>query len=90
MLINSSHEQGEFLSTVFLTPKKDGTHRLTLNLKKLNKFVSYHHFKMESLKHVVSMVKPNGFMTSVDLKDVFYSVPIHQDHQKFLKFAVVG
>ena len=45
VLIKSSHE-GEFLSTVFLRPKKDGTHRLVLNLKKLNKCVSYHHFKM--------------------------------------------
>ena len=25
-------------------------------------------------------------MTSVDLKDAFYTVPIHPDHQKFLKF----
>ena len=90
MLIKSSHEQGEFLSTVFLRPKKDGTHRLILNLKKLNKFVSYHHFKMESLKHVVSMVRPNCFMASVDFKDAYYSVSIHQDHQKFLKFEWRG
>ena len=25
-------------------------------------------------------------MASVDLKDAFYTVPIHPDHQKFLKF----
>ena len=85
VLIKSSHEQGEYLSTAFLRPKKDETHRVILNLKKLNKFVSYHHFKMESLKHVVSMVRPNCFMASADLKDAYYSVPIHQDHQKFLK-----
>ena len=89
MLIKS-HEQGEFLFNVFLRPKKDGTHRLILNLQKLNKFVSYHHFEMESLKHVVSMVTPNCFMASVDLKDAFYSVPIHQDHQNFLKFTWMG
>ena len=90
VLIKSSHEQGEYLSTVFLRPKKDGTHRLILNLKKLNKFVSYHHFKMESLKHVVSMIRPNFFVASVDLKDAYYSVPIHRDHQKFLKFEWKG
>ena len=81
VLLKSSHEEGEFLSTIFLRPKKDGTHRMILNLKKLNKFVAYHHFKMESLKHVISMMRPNCFMASVDLRDAYYSVPIHQDHQ---------
>ena len=90
VLLKSSHEEGEFLSTIFLRPKKDGTHRMILNLKKLNKFVAYHHFKMESLKHVISMMRPNCFMASVDLRDAYYSVPIHQDHQKYLKFEWQG
>ena len=90
MLIESPDEQGEFLSTVFLRPKKDGTHRLILNLKNLNKFVTYHHFKMESLKQVVNMIRPNCFMAAVDLRDAYYSVPIHQDHQKYLKFDWQG
>ena len=90
VLLKSSHEEGEFLSTIFLRPKKDGTHRMILNLKKLNKFVAYHHFKMESLKHVISMMRPNCFMASVDLKDAYYSVPIHQEHQKYLKFEWQG
>ena len=77
MLIESSHErkQEEYLPTFFLRAKKDGTHRLIFNLKKLNKFVPYQHFKMESLKHVVR-VRPNCVLTSVDLKDAYYSVPI--------------
>ena len=90
VLLKSSHEKGEFLSTIFLRPKKDGTHRMILNLKKLNKFVEYHHFKMESLKHVISMIRPNCFMASVDLQDAYYSVPIHRDHQKYLKFEWQG
>ena len=45
---------------------------------------------MELLKHVVSMVRPNCFMVSVDFKDAFYSAPIYQDHQKFVKFVWKG
>ena len=30
------HEDGEFISTIFVTPKKDGSYRLILNLKDLN------------------------------------------------------
>ena len=39
------HEPGEFISPVFLTPKSDGSVRLILNLKKLNEFMPYIHFK---------------------------------------------
>ena len=63
---------------------------MILNLKKLNKFVAYHHFKVESLKHVISIIRQNCFMASVDLNDTYYSVPIHQDHQKYLKFVWQG
>lgn len=37
---------GQILSNVFLRPKKDGTHRLRLNLKRFNESVSHYHFKM--------------------------------------------
>ena len=77
---------GDFLSGIFTRPKPDGTHRMILNLKKLNEFVYYQHFKMESLTNVLNMVKPGAFMPSVDLKDAFYSVPIHPEHQKYFKF----
>ena len=35
VIVPSVHEENEFLSTVFLVPKKDGTFRMILNLKKL-------------------------------------------------------
>ena len=77
---------GDFLSGIFTRPKLDGTHRMILSLKKLNEFVYYQHFKMESLTNVLNMIKPGAFMASVDLKDAFYSVPIHPEHQKYFKF----
>ena len=46
----AQHEDGEYLSPIFTRPKKDGSHRLILNLKSLNLFVEYHHFKMESIQ----------------------------------------
>ena len=36
------------------------------------------------------MMRPGCFMASIDLKDAFYSVPIHKDHQKYLKFQWRG
>ena len=39
-----------------------------------------------TLKDAISLIKPNCFMASIDLKDAYYSVPIAQAHQKYLKF----
>ena len=41
---------------------------------------------MESINNVIKLIQSNGYMASIDLKDTFFSVPIHNDHQKYLKF----
>ena len=50
-------EQAGFISTVFKRKKKDGTFRTILNLKYLQEFVEYKHFKMESLEDVFKITK---------------------------------
>ena len=55
---------------------------MILNLKKLNKYTDFKHFKMESLQNVLHMVKSGVWMASVDLKDAYYSVLIHEEYQK--------
>ena len=84
------HEPGEYISSIFLREKKDGTHRVILNLKHLNKFVQYRHFKMETLDIAVKLIKPGAFAGSLDLKDGYYHVPIWQGHTKYLKFWFNG
>ena len=42
----AEHCDGEFISTVFLRPKSNGSYRVILNLKSLNESVEYIHFKM--------------------------------------------
>ena len=74
------------VSPVFTCPKKDGTFRMILNLKKINKDVTYKHFKMESLQSALQLISPNCFMTSVDLKDAYYSVPIDDHDRIYLRF----
>ena len=87
---HSHHEPGEFISTIFLRPKPDGSFRMILNLKEFNKSVEHHHFKMDTLDTVTKMIEPGCYMASVDLKDAYYTVVIHKDHQKFLKFEFKG
>lgn len=80
------HSNGEYISNIFIRPKKDGSFRLILNLKQLNESVEYHHFKMENLKNAITLMTPNCFMASIDLKDAYYSVSVSESHRKYLRF----
>ena len=42
---------------------------------------------MESIQNVIDLMEDNCFMASVDLKDAYFSVPIHENHRKYLKFS---
>ena len=79
-------EKGEFISNVFLRLKKDGSFRMILNLKKINDFVAYHKFKMDTLESVIQLVNPGCFMASIDLKDAYYTISIAIEHRKYLRF----
>ena len=46
----------------------------------------YVHFKMDTIQNVLSMIRPNIFMASIDIKDAYYSVTIYDSDQKYLKF----
>ena len=81
---------GQILSNVSLRPKKDGTHRLILNLKRFNESVSHYHFKMDSLSTISKLVSQNCYMASVDMKDAYYSIPIRSSDRKFLRFIWEG
>ena len=86
----SNSDSGEYFSNLFIAPKKDGTYRTILNLKPLNVECDSPHFKMESLKQALHLVRRGSYMASIDIKDAFYSVPIQKDHKKYLRFMWKG
>lgn len=85
-----SHMNGEVISPVFLVPKKDGSGRMILNLKCLNQSIEYEHFKMSSINDARFLIQRNCFLASVDLEKAYYSVPIHHEFKKYLRFVIDG
>nr|CAH7720727.1 unnamed protein product [Callosobruchus chinensis] len=47
---NYKHDSHQYVSNIFLRKKQDGSERVILNLKSLNKFIKTAHFKMEDQK----------------------------------------
>ena len=88
VIVESTNSEEEFVSSIFLRIKKNGLdYRIILNLKELNNFVVYQHFKMESLKSETDFMTQGCFMASIDIRDAYYTVSIAVEHQKYLKFA---
>lgn len=85
-----SHEEGEFISSVFLVPKPNGEKRFILNLKLLNKFVSTNHFKMEDYRTAIKLITKDSYMASIDLMDAYFFINICSLHRKFLRFNYNG
>ena len=71
-----SHQEREFFSQIFLVGKKDYGNRAVINLKSLNKFVPYQHFKMNGLHYLKFLLQNGDYSCKIDLKDAYFSVPL--------------
>jgi len=78
--------QGEFISNLFLVPKKTGDTRPVINLKPLNEFIQNIHFKMENIQMALNLITKGDYMISIDLKDAYFNIPIFAPHRKYLRF----
>lgn len=76
-----------FCSNIFPRLKKDGSIRIILDLKHLNEYVEYLHFKMDTLKDILPLVTDNCFFASIDLKHAYFSVPVCEKDRSWLKFT---
>ena len=59
---------------------------MILNLRELNKFITPHHFKMDTFEMALKHVKEDCYVGSIDLRHAYYSVSIAEEDQKYLRF----
>ena len=57
VIIECEQDKIGVISTIFTRQKKDLSFRTILNLKDMNQYVNYQHFKMESLNDVFKIIK---------------------------------
>ena len=50
----------------------------------------YTHFKMETIYSILTVITPNCYKAKRDIKDAYYSIPILEEHQKYLKSLFGG
>ena len=76
-----------FYSRLFLVEKASGGWRPVIDLSHLNEFVQLTLFKMKTVASVLLSVREGDFLASLDLKDVYFQIPIHRSSRKLLRFT---
>ena len=59
---------------------------MIIDLSVLNEFVTKHHFKMDHLETATDMMFPGAWLTSIDLKEAYYAIPLHEEDRKYICF----
>ncbi|KAI9560527.1 reverse transcriptase [Daphnia sinensis] len=79
-----------FVSSMFIIKKASGGFRPIINLKNLNCFLVYRHFKMEGLPTLKHLIKERDWMVKIDLRDAYLTVPVNENFHEFLQFLWAG
>ena len=61
-----------------------------IDLSHLNGLVRLTPFKMETVASVLLSVREGDFLSSIDLKDAYFQIPVHQSSRKLLRFLSEG
>ena len=77
-----------FYCRLFLVPKKTGDLRPVIDLSTLNHHMVVPYFKMETQGSVRSAIRSQEWAVSIDIRDAYLHVPMHQAVRKYLRFVV--
>ena len=77
-----------YYSRLFVTPKVTGGWRPVIDLSRLNRSVLVSHFHMETQQTVLQSLRPGDWLVSLDLKDAYLQVPVHQSSRRYLRVCV--
>ena len=83
VIVNTTREPNDNVSRIFTSTKKNGNYWMILNLKTFNEGLKFKHCKLESIED--ALITEGCYFGSADLKDAYYSIPIHESYQKYLR-----
>ena len=75
-----------FYKRLFLVPKPNNRWRPILDLSTLNTPLNTESFKMETPETIRTSLQPGEWVTSIDLKDAYFHIPIHSQSRKYMRF----
>ena len=79
--------RSDYASPVVLVPKKDGTKRLCIDYRQLNRKVIKDRYPLPLIEDQLDRLQGAKVFSTLDLENGFFHVPIHEDSQKYTAFV---
>lgn len=80
----------EYASPVVLVRKKDGTTRVCIDYRSLNKKIVKDRYPVPLVEDLVDNLQKAKIFSTLDLKNGFFHVPVNKGSQKYLSFVTSG
>lgn len=77
-----------FYSRLFVVPKATGGVRPIIDLSALNRYVDAPHFQMETADSIRSAIQPGEWITSIDISDAYFHIPLAPAVRHYFRFVV--
>lgn len=80
------HSVSEYASKTVLVRKKDGSKRLCIDFRALNKITARENYPLPVIEEQIEALEKKKYFTSLDLKEGFHHVKVHEDSVKYTDF----
>lgn len=77
----------DFASPIVLAKKKNGSYRLCVDYRRLNKKIIKERFPLPLIEDQLDKLRDAELYTTLDLKNGFHHVPVDKDSQKYTSFV---
>lgn len=89
-VIKQLDKPSSWLSPLWLVSKKDGSYRVCFDGRKLNSVTIPDSYPMPLIDSIISKVRNAKLLTSIDLKQAFFQIPLDEESKIKTAFSVEG
>lgn len=83
-------EHSPWREPMLAVDKKDGTVRICLDARELNKVTVRNTYPITDVDQILTRLKTTKYLSSIDLSQAFFQIPLHEDSQLKTAFAFEG
>ncbi|KAH7720456.1 gagpol and env protein precursor, partial [Aphelenchoides avenae] len=85
-----SHSSSEYSSPVVLVRKKDGSLRMCIDYRMLNRAIKLSQWPMPNIDVMLQSLAGKKFFTTCDLHSVYWQIPLTERAKEFTEFSTMG